>query len=131
MKHVSTQKWVKKPKNLKNILKKLKKYSDQSNHNKGMVLELKNVIVIVMMNPSTKEKLELWANNNNWSLPHPLDKERFWGFVIEAYRNGDDEIPEDEFYAFLSNFYNDEDTLTNYYIKYEDGIDLLHSYDKK
>jgi len=82
------------------------------------------------MNTSTKEKLQLWAQNNNWSTSHPLDTERFWDFVSEAYRNQDTQISEDEFYSFLSSFCNDEDTLTNYYIKYEDGIELLRCYNK-
>ena len=84
-----------------------------------------------MMNPSTKEKLQIWASNNNWSASHPLDMERFWDFVTEAYRNGDNQISEDEFYSFLSTFYSDEDTLTDYYIKYENGIELLRSYRKE
>jgi len=77
------------------------------------------------MNTPTKEKLRIWAENNNWSNSHPLDEERFWDFVIEAYRNGDKEILENEFYSFLLSFYEDEDTLTEYYLKYKDGIELL------
>ena len=81
-----------------------------------------------MMNTSTKEKLKLWAENNNWSSSHPIDEERFWDFVIEAYRKGDREIQENEFYSSLTSFYEDEDTLTEYYIKYKDGIELLSRY---
>lgn len=83
------------------------------------------------MNETTKEKLVKWAESNNWSLSHPLDDERFWDFVIEAYKNGDVAIPEAEFYGLVSGYYNDEDTLTDFYIKYENGIELLKQYDKK
>lgn len=77
------------------------------------------------MNQSTKEKLKNWAENNNWSTSHPLDDERFWDFVIEAYKNGDKSIPETEFYELVATYYQDEDTLTDFYIKYENGIRLL------
>lgn len=81
----------------------------------------------------TKEvlaKLDLWAVNNNWNLPHPLDNERFWDFVIEAFKRGDLAIPEDDFYGALVNYCSDEDTLTESYIKYENGIALLKQYAK-
>lgn len=80
---------------------------------------------------NTKEKLQLWAEDNNWSAAHPLDMERFWDFVIEAYRNNDHSITEEEFYTIVSSFYNDEDVLTDFYIKYENGIELLRRYNKQ
>ncbi len=88
-------------------------------------------MMLIIMKPSTREKLINWANGNNWSASHPLDMERFWKFVIEAYTNGDSQISEDEFYGSLSSFYDDEDVLTDYYIKYENGIELLDCYNKE
>jgi hypothetical protein len=84
-----------------------------------------------MMNQRTKEKLEKWARNKNWSLSHPLDNVRYNDFIIEAYKNGDTEISETEFYELISTYYNDENTLTNFYSKYENGIELLSNYEKK
>lgn len=83
------------------------------------------------MTNATKEKLKVWAENNNWSSYHPSDTERFWDFVITAYDNKDNGISEDEFYGFLSSYSTDEDILTSYYIKYEDGIELLRCYNKE
>lgn len=80
------------------------------------------------MNQSTKQKLKEWAESNNWSVSHPLDDERFWDFVIEAYKNGDKAISETEFYELVATYYQDEDTLTDFYIKYENGIKLLDRY---
>ena len=83
------------------------------------------------MNSKTKDKLHAWAVSNNWSSRHPSDMERFWDFVIEAYKNGDVAIKGEEFYGFLSSFYQDEDTLIDFYIKYENGIELLREYSQK
>lgn len=82
------------------------------------------------MTKTVLEKLELWASNNNWSLSHPLDSERFWDFVIEAFRNGDLAIPEDDFYGTIVKHCSDEDALTESYIRYENGIALLKQYAK-
>ncbi len=82
------------------------------------------------MKTNVLEKLEAWASNNNWSVSHPLDDECFWEFVIEAYKNGDTSIHEDDFYGAIFKYYTDEDALTKYYTKYEDGITLLKQYSK-
>lgn len=82
------------------------------------------------MKKSVQDKLEAWASNNNWSVSHPLDDERFWDFVIEAYKNADVGIPEDDFYGAIVKYCTDEDTLTDYYIKYQNGITLLKRYGK-
>ncbi len=74
------------------------------------------------MKTNVSQKLEIWASNNNWSVSHPLDDERFWDFVIEAYKSEDTSIPEDDFYGIISKYYSDEDTLTEYYIKYQNSI---------
>lgn len=80
------------------------------------------------MTDTVLQKLDLWASSNNWNLPHPLDDERFWDFVIEAYKSGDTAIPEDDFYEAIAKYYSDEDALTESYIKYENGIALLKQY---
>lgn len=82
------------------------------------------------MKTNVSEKLEIWASNNNWSVSHPLDDERFWDFVIEAFRSDDTSITEDDFYGIISKHYSDEDTLTEYYIKYQNGIELLTQFTK-
>lgn len=82
------------------------------------------------MKNETLEKLKNWASNNNWRSAHPLDEERFWLFVIEAYKNEDALISEDDFFQILKKFYPDEEILTDYYIKYENGIDLLTTYSR-
>ena len=83
------------------------------------------------MNKNVREKLELWASNNNWSSNHPLDDERFWNFVIEAFHSGEHKITEDDFYSVLMPHCKDEDILTENYIRYEDGIELLSQFTKK
>lgn len=82
------------------------------------------------MKTNVSQKLEIWASNNNWSVSHPLDDERFWDFVIEAYKSEDTSIPEDDFYGIISKYYSDEDTLTEYYIKYQNSIELLTQFTK-
>lgn len=82
------------------------------------------------MKENVLEKLEVWASNNNWNASHPSDEERFRAFVIEAYNSGDISIPEDDFYGALVKYYSDEDTLTEYYGSYQEGIELLQQYAK-
>ena len=57
------------------------------------------------MKQKIQQKLELFAKLNNWQMPHPLDMERFYEFVIEAYRNGDMEISKDKFLEVVRPFY--------------------------
>ncbi|HEY4515097.1 MAG TPA: hypothetical protein VJJ22_02970 [Candidatus Paceibacterota bacterium] len=82
------------------------------------------------MKTSVLEKLDLWASNNNWGVSHPSDDERFWSFVIEAFKSGDTSIPEDDFYGAIVKYYADEDILTKYYTKFENGIELLRQFVK-
>jgi len=82
------------------------------------------------MNEKTKNKLETFAHLNNWSLSHPLDMERFWEFVIEAYNNSDT-IDEESFYTVIEPFYKlDQKELNKWFFRYEDGIELLRVYHK-
>ena len=83
-----------------------------------------------MMNEKTKIKLETFAHLNNWSLSHPLDMERFWEFVIEAYNNGDT-IDEESFCTVIKPFYKlDEKESNKWFFRYENGIELLGVYHK-
>jgi len=83
------------------------------------------------MNNATKQKLEIFAKSNNWQIPHPLDMERFWEFVIEAYNNGDTALSTDEFNWVIEPIYKlEEKDLIKWLIKYEDGIELLRTYSK-
>ncbi len=82
------------------------------------------------MKIEVSEKLDNWAKNNNWSSSHPQDGERFWDFVIEAFKRGDHAIAEEDFYRALVGYYNDEDVLTDMYIKYENGVELLRQFTK-
>jgi len=82
------------------------------------------------MNEETKIKLEAFAHLNNWSLPHPLDMERFWEFVIEAHNN-DDVINREIFCSTIRRFYQlSEQEADKWFFRYEDGIELLHVYTK-
>lgn len=83
------------------------------------------------MKKETQQKLELFAKLNNWQMPHPQDMERFYGFVIEAYNNGDTEISRDKFLEVVRPFCKmNEDELTKWIIKFENGIELLKVYNK-
>ena len=83
------------------------------------------------MKKNVKEKLNTWASHNNWLLSNPVDGERFWNFVIEAFNGGDLAISEGDFYGVLVKYCNDEDILTEMYTKYKNGIALLQQSTKK
>jgi len=82
------------------------------------------------MKDNIRKKLELWASNNNWALSHPLDDERFWDFVIEVFNSSERQITEDDFYSVLIPYCEDEDILTENYIRYENGIEVLNQFTK-
>ena len=83
------------------------------------------------MKKNVSEKMQLWASNNNWTASHPLDNERFWDFIIEAFNSDEHQITEDDFYGALIHYCSDEDILTDNYIRYENGIALLRRFTKK
>lgn len=84
------------------------------------------------MKNNTKQKLELFAGENNWQSPNPLDMERFYEFVVEAYNNGDTEISRDIFLEVVNPFYKmSDDELVKWLIRFENGIGLLKVYNKK
>jgi hypothetical protein len=50
------------------------------------------------MQELTKIKLETWAESINWAVPtHPSDIRKFYDFIIEAYKQGDQSLTEEEF----------------------------------
>ena len=76
------------------------------------------------MNNKTREKLADFAGLDTWSSFHPLDMQRFNDFIIEAYKNGDLGISQEDFLAAFSNK-NLEEVAIKFYGKYQDGIELL------
>jgi hypothetical protein len=78
------------------------------------------------MKDNTKKKLNSFVKHNNWQMPHPLDMERFYSFIIEAYKNGDTQITADDFSEIIKPVCNiNEEELHEWLIKYENGIELL------
>ena len=94
------------------------------------------------LSQKTKKSLEDFAAHVRWgALGHPDDTERFWDFVISAYRNGDHQISMDEFLnvidactekgegardvKFMKKRVN---FLVLLFGKYEDGIKLLRKF---
>ena len=83
------------------------------------------------MKNSTQQKLELFAGENNWRSPSPLDMESWYEFVIEAYKNGDTEISRDNFLEIINPFYKmSEDEMVKWLIRFENGIGLLKVYSR-
>jgi len=95
----------------------------------------------------TKKLLEQFATQANWgTLGNPVDMERFWNFVIAAYRNNEQNISLAEFLRAVGapkiskeagrdiKFFNKRKELSAkmfMFHKYEDGIKLLHQFEKK
>ena len=62
-------------------------------------------------------------------MPHGNDMERFWDFVIEAFNNGEYDIPSAEFCEVVRAHFHDEDTIRReWFPKYLDGIELLRQF---
>jgi len=58
--------------------------------------------------------------------------DRFWDFVSVAYRNNDRQIDKQEFVDILKAYCSglDEEKQSDWYGKYQNGIDLLEIYNK-
>lgn len=83
------------------------------------------------MEKETRQKLESFFELDSWRSLDQSDMKRFYEFVIEAYRNGDTEISNDEFLAVVNPFYKmNEDELEEWKIRFENGIELLKVYNK-
>jgi hypothetical protein len=91
------------------------------------------------MSPQTKATLEEFASKINWGVVgHPEDMERFFKFVIAAYKTGERDISLDEFVdVFKSKAPHEIDPKKRLnfemflHSKYEDGIKLLRSFEGK
>jgi len=81
-----------------------------------------------MLTDSTKRKLELFAKMNNWEIPHPLDMERFWSFIIEAYNSGEVNLVSEDFESVIKGRSIEE--IQDWVKRYEEGIGLLQYYNK-
>lgn len=97
------------------------------------------------MSRETKKLLEKFSDRANWGTPgNPNDMERFWNFVIFAYRKGENDISFDEFLDVVGsqtkNKEGAQDMKTKKrelafkmfaWSKYEDGIKLLRTFEGK
>jgi len=98
------------------------------------------------MTPATRKLLQGFATLANWNaLGNPVDMERFWDFVISAYRNAEHDISLDEFLDVVGHakgkedahgikFFNKKRDLAAkmfMYRKYEDGVTLLRKFEGK
>ncbi len=82
------------------------------------------------MEDSTKEYFDSFALSCNWGVPHPLDMEKFWRFVIEAYKNGERSLSEEEFSKAVPTRDFDQEELDRWIINFDHGIDLLEVLEK-
>lgn len=80
------------------------------------------------MKQATKQKLQYWVENGNFS-GHPRDTERFFDFIVEAYRNGDTSISLDEFSEVVGDRLKDGKIKAGFYTRYDEGVELLKFYD--
>ncbi|MFA5831359.1 MAG: hypothetical protein WC878_06015 [Candidatus Paceibacterota bacterium] len=94
------------------------------------------------MSPQTKKLLEKFAKLANWNtVGLSSDMERFREFVISAFKNGEDDISQDEFLNIVGGNGNPnldvkskKRLLTSkmfMFGQYEDGIKLLRAYKEK
>lgn len=98
---------------------------------------------MLSVSPKTKKSLEVFATHMHWgALGHPDDTERFWDFVISAYRNGDEHISLDEFLNVIDGSTKKGEVprdvkfmkkrvnfLVLLFGKYEEGIRILRKFD--
>ncbi len=82
------------------------------------------------MKNSTKQRFDAFALSCNWTVPHPLDMERFWRFVIEAYKNDEKSLSEEEFSQLVPTRKFDQEELDEWLVRFEQGIALLEVLDK-
>ena len=83
------------------------------------------------MQNNTRQKLESFMKLDSWQSKNPEDMERFYEFIIEAYKNGDKGISRDEFLEVVNPSYKMNVHETEEWIgRYENGIELLKVYNK-
>ncbi|MDP2704936.1 MAG: hypothetical protein U1D31_02215 [Patescibacteria group bacterium] len=99
------------------------------------------------MSSETKKLLEKFAANANWRMPGcSKDMERFWDFVISAYRHGEHNISLDEFLGTLDtnakskeipdeSKFSEKKKKVSYkmfmFSTYENGIELLRKFEER
>lgn len=78
----------------------------------------------------TLKAFEQYVHSANFSGPHPSDEERFYGFVITSYKNKTKVNP-DKFAEIIKKEAPslEEDRISEYYSRYERGLDLLRVYE--
>lgn len=95
------------------------------------------------MKPSTQKAFDEWAKQANFkTMGLAPDLERFFDFVIEAYKNGDTDIQSDDFIQAINAVRPDDESegmspaqrknwlvskMVMFY-RYEDGMRLLKKF---
>lgn len=82
------------------------------------------------MTNNTKQKLIAFIGLDSWNSKHPSDMDRFYEFIIEAYKNGDRDISQDEFLEVVGSNKINECETKEWMGRIENGIDLLKVYNK-
>ena len=81
------------------------------------------------MHQSTEEALKFFAAGHvNWMSPDNYDIERFYQFVIAAYRNADTAISTDDFTHVFESCSNStlwREDLDEWVTRYQQGLALL------
>lgn len=72
---------------------------------------------------------QLFVENVNWELPHSLDWERFYAFVIGVHGN-DDGPSLREFGGMLEATAAGPDARRTFYLAYDVGRELLAQFDR-
>lgn len=97
------------------------------------------------MSLETKKLLKNFSERANWSVPgNPSDMERFWDFVISAYRKSETNISLDEFLDVISSQTKNKEGVRDIktkkrelaskmfmFSKCDDGIRLLCKFEGK
>ena len=82
------------------------------------------------MKNSTQKYFDSFALSCNWGVPHPLDMEKFWRFVIGAYKNGEKSLSAEEFLKSVPTRKFDQKELDEWVVRFEQGIALLEVLNK-
>lgn len=82
-----------------------------------------------MISSETREVLKHFTNIDTWHTGHPNDADRFYDFIVTAYRNGDFEVSVEEFEDSFPNINAHlQEYVDKLYIEYETGIAILRKY---
>ncbi len=87
------------------------------------------------MQKETEEKFRDFISRETWYTANQTDRDKFYQFIVEAYKNGDTDVSFDEFFRFIKeiqkNGDNFEEQARDHYSKYETGIEILKIYSIK